>query len=104
MHATSLDRPAQAEDNDGATMLDTIGSRDAELRRAFDRVALEALLDTLDERERTIVELYYQRELTQSEIGQRLGYSQMHISRLLRRATSRLSATAQHPGDFRPTA
>jgi RNA polymerase sigma-B factor len=94
LHATSLDRPAPSDDDDGASLLDTIGSHDAELGRVFDRVALDALLSRLDERERTIVELYYQHELTQAEIGERLGYSQMHISRLLRSATSRLSVIA----------
>ena len=54
---------------------------------------LEELLETLEERERLIVRLYYQDELTQAEIGRRLGYSQMHISRLLHRAIERLAAT-----------
>jgi len=47
-------------------VLQAIGARDDEIRRAFDCVALEALLDTLDERQRTIVKLYYEEELTQS--------------------------------------
>jgi RNA polymerase sigma-B factor len=62
-------------------------------------VALEGLLATLEDRDRLIVQLYYQHELTQREIGQRLAYSQMHISRLLRTAVERLliAATAQPP-------
>ena len=48
------------------------------------------MLDTLDARDRTIIHLYYQDELTQAEIGRRLGYSQMHVSRLLRQAVERL--------------
>ena len=62
-------------------------------------MALEALLRTLDDRERVIVQLYYQHELTQAEIGRRLCYSQMHISRLLRRAVEQLlmAAAAQQP-------
>jgi RNA polymerase sigma-B factor len=57
-------------------------------------VALEALLGRLEDRERVIVRLYYQDELTQAEIGRRLGYSQMHISRLLRRAVAQLRLVA----------
>jgi RNA polymerase sigma-B factor len=76
---------------------ETLGARDTELRRVLDRVTLDALLDTLDDREQLIVRLYYVRELTQSEIGDQLGYSQMHISRLLRRAIAQLEiATRQH--------
>ena len=41
-----------------------------------------------------IVRLYYLEELTQSEIGERLGCSQMHVSRLLRRAVAGLHAAA----------
>jgi len=63
-------------------------------RRAFDRVLIDSLLETLDARDQAIVRLYYLEELTQSEIGSRLGLSQMHISRLLRQATSKLAATA----------
>lgn len=92
----SLDRPGPAGD-DAGSLLDGLGTRDAEIRRAFDRVALDALLEALDDRKRVIVQLYYQQELTQAEIGRRLGYSQMHISRLLRQAVDELliAASAQ---------
>jgi len=43
------------------------------------------------------VKLYYQDEPTQSEIGSRLGYSQMHVSRLLRRAVEKLLLAASAP-------
>jgi RNA polymerase sigma-B factor len=94
-----LDQPRWGADSrEGAPLSDMIGARDAEIRRAFERVALEALLATLDDRERLILELYYQHELTQSEIAQRLGYSQMHISRLLRGAVEHLLLAAS-PGE-----
>ena len=57
------------------------------------------MLDTLDERDRTIINLYYQDELTQAEIGRRLGYSQMHVSRLLRQAVERLRLAATQQDD-----
>jgi RNA polymerase sigma-B factor len=96
LRADSLDQPLRStEDDAGASLLDTIGSSDGDYDRAFDRLVLDSLLATLDERDRTIVRLYYREELTQSEIGERLGLSQMHISRLLRQATAQLVAAAQ---------
>jgi RNA polymerase sigma-B factor len=96
LRADSLDQPRFSADDGDETLIDTLGTRDAEIRRAFERVTLDALIDTLSERDQLIVRLYYQQELTQSEIGRRLGYSQMHISRLLRRATEQLlDAAAQ---------
>jgi RNA polymerase sigma-B factor len=90
LHSESLDRPRTLGDGEAGTLSDTIGARDDEIRQAFERVTLEALLDTLDTRRRTVVKLYYQEELTQAQIGRRLGYSQMHVSRLLRRAVEDL--------------
>ena len=95
LHSDSLDRPGGARDDDEtASLLDTLGDADVEIGRAHDRAALAAVLDTLDERDRTIIQLYYQDELTQAEIGRRLGYSQMHVSRLLRQAVERLRLAA----------
>ncbi len=96
LHSDSLDRPrgARDDDDDAASLLDTLGDADLEIGRAHDRAALGAVLDTLDERDRTIIHLYYQEELTQAEIGRRLGYSQMHVSRLLRQAVERLRLSA----------
>lgn len=99
LQSDSLDQARRTgDDDDSGSLIDTLGSRDGEIRRAFDRVALEGLLVTLEDRDRLIVQLYYLDELTQREIGQRLGYSQMHISRLLRAAVERLLiAAAQQP-------
>ncbi|MGZ8649392.1 MAG: sigma-70 family RNA polymerase sigma factor [Solirubrobacteraceae bacterium] len=98
LRADSLDQPLRAsEDDAGVSLLDTLSTRDLDFQRAFDRMVLDSLLETLDERDRTIVRLYYREELTQSEIGDRLGLSQMHISRLLRQATAQLAAAAQEP-------
>ncbi len=97
LHADSLDQPRRSGDGDDATaaLVDTIEGRDTGFRQAFDRVLLDSLLETLDDRDQTIVRLYHLEELTQSEIGRRLGLSQMHISRLLRQATEKLTDTAR---------
>ena len=94
LRADSLDQPLRSSEDAGTSLLDTLGTGDAALERACDRVALEALLETLGDRDRLIVHLYYREELTQTEIGRRLGLSQMHVSRLLRQATARLTDAA----------
>lgn len=95
LHSASLDQPrGSREDDETGSLLDTLGDADLELGRAHDRAALHAVLDTLDERDRTIINLYYRDELTQAEIGRKLGYSQMHVSRLLRQAVERLRLAA----------
>jgi RNA polymerase sigma-B factor len=55
----------------------------------------ERLLELLPPREREILRLRYQEELTQWQIGERVGCSQMHVSRLIRQSLQRLRETAQ---------
>jgi RNA polymerase sigma-B factor len=95
LHAGSLDAGVREEgEPDGGTLLETLGEPDERYAAALDRSALDSLLDQLNERDRAIVELYFREELTQAQIGRRLGYSQMHISRLLRRAVGELERVA----------
>jgi len=68
------------------TMQDVLGGEDSGIGEVEDSALVEAGLDALDERERRIVELRFFDGLTQSEIAARIGISQMHVSRLLRRA------------------
>jgi RNA polymerase sigma-B factor len=87
-NATSLSTPVGAE---GSTELgDTLGGEDTEYELAELRVSLGPALATLDERERTIVALRFHGNLTQSQIAERVGVSQMHVSRLLARALTKL--------------
>ncbi len=58
--------------------------------RSEARVVVADLLEALPEREATIVRLRFYEDLTQSEIAERIGISQMHVSRLLRRALLQL--------------
>jgi RNA polymerase sigma-B factor len=53
---------------------------------------LRGTLDALPERERLIIKLRFERDMTQAEIADHVGVSQMHVSRLLRRSLDRLSA------------
>jgi len=94
LHASSLDMSAHDGDSDEVRMLDTLGATDEHYAEALDRTALDSLLGGLEDRDRAIVVLYFREELTQAQIGERLGYSQMHISRLLRRAVGELERAA----------
>lgn len=85
----SIDRPTGGEDGD-RTLADTMGSTDRGMEGAELRVALERILETLPEREQTIVRLRFFDELSQSEIADQVGISQMHVSRLLRRSLDEL--------------
>jgi RNA polymerase sigma-B factor len=94
LRSVSLDQPRGAGAEEGDSLVDTLDAGDTELLRASDRVALDTLLATLAPRDRLILRLYYEHDLTQAEIGRRLGYSQMHVSRLMRQAIARLASAA----------
>jgi RNA polymerase sigma-B factor len=81
----SLSQPLGAGADDD-TMQDVLGRADQGFGDVENSVFVEAGLAALDERERRIVELRFFDGLTQSEIAARVGVSQMHVSRLLRRA------------------
>ncbi len=81
----SLSQPLGNEGRED-TMQDVVGADDEGFAEVEDSALVEAGLDALDERERLIVELRFFEGLTQSEIAARVGISQMHVSRLLRKA------------------
>jgi RNA polymerase sigma-B factor len=86
--AASLSTPITA---DGAEVLgDTIGSHDHDLELAELRLALRSAFDCLSAREQRILALRFYGNLNQAEIGQQVGLSQMHISRLISRALTKL--------------
>lgn len=83
---------------DGSPMSERIGGTSDQGYEAVDNDdAVQALLSTLPDRERTIVELRFYEEMSQSEIAARVGVSQMHVSRLLRAALERLREQAGPP-------
>jgi RNA polymerase sigma-B factor len=92
--AEPLDRPF-GDDQDATSVVDTLGADEPGYRQAEHSATLQAMLSVLSDREREVLRLRFAEDLTQSEISQRVGLSQMHISRLLRQAITRLSETAQ---------
>ncbi|BBY28602.1 RNA polymerase sigma factor SigF [Mycolicibacterium sediminis] len=69
---------------------DTLGDADANLDRIENREALRPLLESLPERERTVLVLRFFESLTQTQIAERVGISQMHVSRLLAKSLAQL--------------
>jgi len=80
-HTSSLDAPLTQADGP-ARLADLLGADDPELERALDMDAIGAHWNELPSRERRILLMRFYGNLTQAEIGERLGVSQMHVSRL----------------------
>jgi RNA polymerase sigma-B factor len=87
--AFSLDAPLSSRDDPGL-LGDILGEDDPAIAHAVDIEAVHAHLDDLPEREQRILMLRFYGNLTQEQIGDRLGISQMHVSRLLDRALTYL--------------
>lgn len=93
--ADSLDRPVSDADQDATRVVDTLGGDEPGYRQAENSATVESMVSVLSDREREILRLRFEEDLTQSEIGDRVGVSQMHISRLLRQSVARLREAAQ---------
>ena len=89
-HPASLDAPIAREDDDRSAL----GDEDEGFELVEDRQMLASGWASLTETERQVVSLRLVDDLTQREISQRIGCSQMHVSRLLRRSMLRLDAAA----------
>jgi RNA polymerase sigma-B factor len=96
--AVSLDRPHD-EDEDEAPAADWMGIEDPGFGQAEDAATVERLMTVLTDREREVLRLRFAEDLTQSEIGARVGVSQMHVSRLIRQAIARLRTAADDERD-----
>lgn len=83
----SLDRPAETT---GLTLIDRLDEVDIRLASAEDRVVLEQAIGRLPHRQRHILELRFNDDMTQSEIAEIVGISQMHVSRLISKAVETL--------------
>ncbi|MFI9122034.1 RNA polymerase sigma factor SigF [Streptomyces bikiniensis] len=90
-NSTSLDAAINGGDEeDEAALADFIGEEDPALELFENFHTLAPLVVALDERDRLLLHLRFVEELTQAQIGERLGVSQMHVSRLLARSLNRL--------------
>ncbi|WP_434744740.1 RNA polymerase sigma factor SigF [Streptomyces sp. A-14] len=90
--AGSLDLPVGADQNSAETVTygDIKGDVDPAMELVEDLHTLAPLLEQLEERDREIIAMRFGQEMTQAQIGERLGISQMHVSRLLTRILTKL--------------
>lgn len=97
-NALSVDHSVEA-DKDGSTvtLLDVMGEHDDNYDLAEQRLILERILPILSAREREIIQFTFMEGLSQKETGEKIGLSQMHVSRLQRTAINKLrQAATQH--------
>ncbi|MER6413950.1 RNA polymerase sigma factor SigF [Streptomyces humidus] len=91
-NSSSLDAALTGDgpENGEAVLADFIGVEEEGLRLVEDYHSLAPLMAELSERDRQIIHMRFVEEATQAEIGERLGCSQMHVSRLIKRIIARL--------------
>ena len=99
----SFDRPVATQEDDAATLGERLGDEDPGFEAAEASATLDRLLTTLSERDQLVLRLRFREDLTQTEIGRRIGCSQMHVSRIQRAALAQLvqNATTAHASPTR---
>jgi RNA polymerase sigma-B factor len=86
----SLSQGSSSEDGEDLDPLESLGEIEHQYEVSEDRAVLAPGFKVLDERERRILHLRFFEGLTQSQIAQQVGISQMHVSRLIRRALEKI--------------
>jgi RNA polymerase sigma-B factor len=94
--ATSLSAP-RGDEEDGTTLGDLLGDEEDGFARAEARATLDALLSQLSPREREVLRLRFEEDMTQAEIGAVIGVSQMQVSRIIRGSIDRLRLAVDRP-------
>jgi len=84
-------------EDDAATLADSIGFDEEGFNRAEERATLARLLLAVSEREREVLRMRFEEDMTQAEIGAVIGVSQMQVSRVIRQALTRLRTAADAP-------
>ncbi|HEY5989753.1 MAG TPA: SigB/SigF/SigG family RNA polymerase sigma factor [Streptosporangiaceae bacterium] len=103
-HSHSLDAPLYG-DEDRTSLADLLGEEDPQVEHTLDMESVLAHWNDLPKREQRILAMRFYGNMTQTEIGERLGISQMHVSRLLARALAYLRDRVLGPdGEAAPAA
>jgi RNA polymerase sigma-B factor len=92
--AVSFDAPRTGGDEDVATVGDSVGIDEHGFERAEERATIQQLMATVTPREREVLKMRFEQDMTQAEIGAVIGVSQMQVSRVIRQALVRLRAAA----------
>ncbi len=97
-HAASLDAPHTDEEGGTGTLGSLFGSEDERYSLVEDGLTITAAARQLPLHERRVLQLRFLEDLTQTQIAERIGVSQMQVSRILRRAVGRLNEFADPDG------
>jgi len=100
-NTTSLDAPVSQDDREGDTMIDLQADESSPLEGLEDKILLQKAMEHLKEQQQQILKLRFNEGKTQTEIAETIGVSQMHVSRLLRRALDDLRHQLGEMGDPR---
>jgi RNA polymerase sigma-B factor len=101
-HSTSLDAPREDSTGEAGALVDVFGEEDQRYELVDETITISAAAQQLSARERRVLMLRFVNDMTQTQIAQDIGVSQMQVSRILRRALSRLrdlTETDETPGD-----
>jgi RNA polymerase sigma-B factor len=94
-YAVSMQAQLGSEDDAAARLEDRLGLEDGAFDVAEERVVLERLMRMVTERDRRVLRMHFELDMTQREIGEVLGVSQMQVSRIIRHALRRMRLGAQ---------
>jgi RNA polymerase sigma-B factor len=101
-HAASLDAPHDDSEGESGTVADSFGDEDPGLLLADARVTMGAAARHLTQREREVLTLRFVKDLTQTQIADQIGVSQMQVSRILRRSIARLAELTDDAAEAAP--
>lgn len=88
--SVSLEAPSGADDDDIPSVIDRYATEDSDLAFTDDRIIIEEALASFSPRERDVIEMRFLKGMTQIEIAEKLGISQVQVSRLLRRTLKKI--------------
>src|SRR2546421_311004 len=89
-HSASLDAPREDRDDESGSLVDVFGEEDRHYELVEETATISVAARELTARERRVLALRFAGDMTQTQIAQEIGVSQMQVSRILRRALSRL--------------
>ena len=88
--SVSLEAPSGADDDDTPSVIDRYATEDSDLAFTDDRIIIEEALASFSPRERDVIEMRFLKGMTQIDIAEKLGISQVQVSRLLRRTLKKI--------------
>jgi RNA polymerase sigma-B factor len=100
-NTASLDAPVSQDDREGDTIMDLQADENSPIEGLEDKILLEKALRRLKDQQQKILKLRFDEGKTQTEIAETIGVSQMHVSRLLRRAIDDLRRQLGEMGEPR---